>query len=75
MTAFVLQVLRQAATLDHEAGNDAMKDRAIEESFIGIAKEILHRNGCLLIEQLHGERALGGFELKHKEWKRLAVSG
>jgi hypothetical protein len=67
MTALVLHIGGQATALNHEAGNDPMKDCACEETFVGVSREVRHGNRRLLVEQLHCERAFGGFELQHGE--------
>jgi hypothetical protein len=65
VTLLVLQVLGQAAALDHEAGDDAMENRAVEKAFVGVAIEVFHRDRRLLVEQLDGESAFGRLELEH----------
>ncbi len=54
----VLEVRRQPAALDHEAGDDPVERRAVEESLIHIAQEILDRDGRFLREKLDGEAAV-----------------
>ena len=60
-----VEVRRHAAALDHESRDDAMEYRAVEESVIDVAQEILVADGRLLREQLDREGAVGGFESDH----------
>jgi hypothetical protein len=55
----------EAAALDHEAGDDAMKNDAIEKTFVDVAEEICARNGRFLLEQFDLERAEIGFKNEH----------
>ena len=55
------------AALDHEVGNDAMENRAVEERLAGLgsvrqADEVLHRARGLIGVQFGFERPLGGIE-------------
>ena len=40
MSRFLVHVGREAATLNHEVRDDAMKDRIVVMTFIGVALEI-----------------------------------
>jgi hypothetical protein len=59
-----LEVGRHAAALDHEAGNYAMKNRAIEETVLRILEEVLHGLGRLVLIQLNRQRALRCLDFK-----------
>ena len=77
-SALVLHVRREAAALDHEAGDHAMEDGAFEEAFVGVLQKVLDGDRRLLVEQLHGERAFGSFEFQHgdSDWSvRIAEMG
>ena len=55
MVLLLRHVLGEAAALDDEAGNDAMKDGAVEEAFVDVLQEIGDRDRRLLLEELDGE--------------------
>ncbi len=58
-------VLGKASALNDEARHDAMKDGAVEELILDVAHEVRDRQRRLLLEQLHGKIAQGGFEADH----------
>ena len=58
-------VFREPAALDDKARHDAVKNGAIEESVVDVAREIGDRFGRFLLEQFDGEVAQGGFEADH----------
>jgi hypothetical protein len=65
MGLLLLEVAGQAAALDHEAGHDTVKHRAIKEAFVHIAQEIGHGLGCVLGIEFHREAAVTGLESNH----------
>ena len=58
-------VLGKAAALDHEARDDAVKDRAIEEFVADVLKEIFHGHGCFLLKKFDREISQRRFEADH----------
>ncbi len=62
--AFVLLLLhvgREAATLNHESTNDAMKNRTVVEAFCCVVQEILRCLGSFFRKQFDADVAVIGF--------------
>ena len=65
MGALLRHVLGEAAALNHEAGNDAVKSGAVEKALVDVLQEVRDRDRRLLLEELDGEFAQVGFEVDH----------
>jgi hypothetical protein len=63
---FGFHVFGQAAPLDHEAANDAMKDGAVIKSAFNIGQEIVYGFGCFVAIQFQYDLAVAG--LKQNAW-------
>src|SRR5258708_4587877 len=50
LRALLRHVLGKAAALDHEAGNDPMEDRAVEEFVLDVAQKVGGRQGRIFLE-------------------------
>jgi hypothetical protein len=59
---FLLHARLEAAALDHEPGDDTVKNEAVEKAIIDVGEKIFGRNGSFFLEQLHFEVAQRGFE-------------
>ena len=61
----LLHVGGHAAALDDEAGDDAVKDGAVEMAGVDVVEEVLRGDRRVLLEQFNGEVAERGFESDH----------
>ena len=53
---------RHPAPLDHELGDDAVKDQVVVEPVVNILEEVLDRDRGFVRIELQGDRSLGGVE-------------
>jgi len=67
--ASLVHVGVHAAALDHEAGDHAVEDRAVEVAVLGVLEEIRGADRRPVGVELHDEIAERGFELDHG-WTR-----